>query len=239
MTKIIIEALVTSILIYLLTLFLSRVLGRKLVSQMTYFDYIVGIMIGTAAVNAATIRSNQSLSSIVILIVICLLTIIIDIFHINSFRFRKFVNSEPVVVIEKGQIINKNMKKIRLTPDELNMMLREKNFFNISDVESAVLETDGKLSVQGKAEKQPLTPSDLSLATEYKGLTRDVIMEGRILEHNLQFIGKNESWLKNQLLSYGVHELSEVYYAGLDAGGNFYVSKRQNVKEVAGQHGIE
>lgn len=239
MAAVILESLATSILIYLLTLLLSRIIGRKLISQMTYFDYIVGIMIGTAAVNAATIRNNQSLSSVVTLVVICLLTIVIDIFHINSIKFRKLVNSGPVVIIEKGLINDKNMKKVRLTPDELNMMLREKNFFNISDVESAILESDGKLSVQGKSEKQPLTPSDLSLAAEYKGLTRDVIMEGKILENNLEYIGKNESWLKKQLLDYGVHDICEVFYAGLDASGNFYVSKRQNSKEIAGKHGIE
>lgn len=239
MAAVIIESLITSILVYLLTLLLSRIIGRKLVSQMTYFDYIVGIMIGTSAINAATIRNNKPLSSAVTLIIICLLSIMIDIFHINSIKFRKLINSGPVVIIEKGQILDKNMKKVRLTPDELNMMLRERNFFNISDVETAILESDGKISVQGKSERQPLTPADLSLAPEYKGLTRDVIMEGRVLEHNLKYIGKNESWLKKQLLDYGVHDICDVFYAGLDASGNFYVSKRQNAGEEAGKHGIE
>jgi uncharacterized membrane protein YcaP (DUF421 family) len=239
MLSVIMKAIITSVIIYLLTLLLSRIIGHKLVSQMTYFDYIVGIMIGTAAVNAATIKNNQALSSAVTLVIISLMTLLIDIAHINSMKFRRLVNSQPVVIIEKGKIIDKNMRRVRLTLDEMNMMLREKNFFNISDVESAILESDGKLSVQGKSEKQPLTPSDISLAPAYKGLTRDVIMDGTVMEDNLKYIGKNEHWLKKQLLDYGVHDISEVFYAGLDSSGNFYVSKRQYPTEEPGEHGIE
>jgi len=225
--------------IFFVTLILSRMLGRKLVSQMTFFDYIVGIMIGSAAVNATTFEDNPPLFAFVMLVGICVLTLLIDIIHMKSIRIRKLIDSEPVVIIEKGKIIDKNMKKIRLTLDELNMMLRENSFFTLSDVESAVLEPNGQLSVLAKAEKQPLTPSDISLMPAYKGLTRDIIMDGKILEKNLHYIGKNEPWLKKQLIGYGVHEFSDVFYAGLDSSGNFYVSKRQNTQEVAGMHGIE
>jgi uncharacterized membrane protein YcaP (DUF421 family) len=225
--------------IYATTLVLSRILGRKLVSQMTFFDYIVGIMIGSAAVNATTFEDNPPLFAFVMLIAICLLTWIIDTLHMKSIRLRKLIDSEPVLIIEKGLIVDKNMKKIRLTLDELNMMLRENSFFNIADVESAVLEANGQLSVQPKAEKEPLTPSDISLSPAYKGLNRDIIMDGKILDNNLNYIGKNEHWLKKQLIGYGVHEIKDVFYAGMDTSGNFYVSKYQKKEEVAGMHGIE
>jgi uncharacterized membrane protein YcaP (DUF421 family) len=227
------------VFVYLLTLALSRILGRKLISQMTFFDFILGIMIGNAAVNSSTVKENPSLSSFVSLLIIFLLTLIIDIIHMKSIRFRKFIDSEPVVVIEKGKINDQNVKRLRLSIEELNMLLREKNYFNIADVESAVFETDGKLSVQGKAEKQALTPSDINMVTSYKGLTRDIVIDGSILNNNLQYINKNEHWLKKQLLGYGVHDLKEVFYAGLDSSGNFYVSKRSNKSEEPGIHGIE
>ncbi|MBH1939804.1 DUF421 domain-containing protein [Mobilitalea sibirica] len=239
MNEVIIKALYLTVIVYFLTLVLSRILGRKLVSQMTFFDYIVGIMIGSAAVQAATVQKNPSLSAFIILIVICLLTFIIDIIHLKSIRLRKLVDSEPIVVIEKGKIVDKNMKKIQLSLDELNMMLREKNYFNHADVESAILEANGKLSVQAKAEKQPLTPSDIYLTPAYKGLTRDVIIDGKVMENNLKYINKDEHWLKKQLVSYGVHDFKDVFYAGMDTSGNFYVSKKQNNKEVPGMHGIE
>ncbi len=225
--------------IYVVTLILSRLLGRKLVSQMTFFDYIVGIMIGSAAVNATTFEDNPPLFAFVMLVGICILTLIIDMIHMKSIRMRKLIDSEPVIIIEKGKIIDKNMKKIRLTLDEMNMMLRENNHFSIADVESAILEANGQLSVLAKSDKQPLTPSDIYLMPAYKGLTRDVIMDGKILEENLNYIGKDEHWLKKQLIGYGVHELTDVFYAGLDSSGNFYVSKRQNNPEKAGMHGID
>lgn len=239
MYQILFNASISMVFVYLLTLALSRILGRKLISQMTFFDFILGIMIGNAAVNSSTVKENPSLSSFVSLLIIFLLTLIIDIIHMKSIRFRKFIDSEPVVVIEKGKINDQNVKRLRLSIEELNMLLREKNYFNIADVESAVFETDGKLSVQGKAEKQALTPSDINMVTSYKGLTRDIVIDGSILNNNLQYINKNEHWLKKQLLGYGVHDLKEVFYAGLDSSGNFYVSKRSNKSEEPGIHGIE
>lgn len=235
----IIKAILITIGVYLITLILSRILGRKLVSQMTFFDYIVGIMIGSAAVNAVSFDENPSLYAFVMLISVCLLTLLFDIFHMKSLKFHKFVDSEPVVVIENGKIIDKNMRKLRFSIEELNMMLRENNFFSISDVENAVLETNGQLSVQPKPNKQPLTPSDIFLNPPKKGLTRDIINDGKVLENNLKFINKDEHWLKKQLVSYGVHEFSDVFYAGMDAQGNFYVSKYQKNKEIPGMHGLE
>lgn len=235
----ILKASLVTIGIYFITLILTRILGRKLVSQMTLFEYIVAIMIGSAAVNAITFEDNPPLFAFVMLIGVCLLTFLLDIIHMKSIRLRKLVDSEPVIIIERGKIIDKNMKKIRLTIDELNMMLRENSYFNISDVESAILEANGELSVQAKSNKQPLTPSDISLNPAYQGLTRDVIFDGKVLENNLSYIGKNEHWLKKQLIGYGVHEITDVFYAGLDSSGNFYVSKRHTNEEKAGMHGIE
>lgn len=239
MYQILFNASISMVFVYLLTLALTRILGRKLISQMTFFDFILGIMIGNAAVNSSTVKENPSLSSFVSLLIIFLLTLIIDTIHMKSIRFRKFIDSEPVVVIEKGKINDQNVKRLRLSIEELNMLLREKNYFNIADVESAVFETDGKLSVQGKAEKQALTPSDINMVPSYKGLTRDIVIDGSILNNNLQYINKNEHWLKKQLLGYGVHDLKEVFYAGLDSSGNFYVSKRSNKSEEPGVYGIE
>ncbi|HKL79810.1 MAG TPA: DUF421 domain-containing protein [Mobilitalea sp.] len=235
----ILKALLVTMIVYFSTLLLSRMLGRKLVSQMTFFDYIVGIMIGSAAVNATTFEDNPPLFASVMLVAICFLTLIIDMFHMKSIRLRKLIDSEPVIVIEKAKIVDKNMSKLRLTVEELNMMLRENGYFNISDVESAILESNGELSVQAKSEKQPLTPSDIFINPSYKGLTRDVVIDGKILENNLKFINKDEHWLKKQLTGYGVHDITDVFYAGMDSTGNFYVSKRQRNKEEAGMHGIE
>ena len=133
---------ILAVIAYLLALLLARLLGRKLISQMTFFDFIVGVALGLAVVNAAIITPYISLSGFVILIVISVLTLIIDYSHVKSITVHRIVQSEPVVVIENGRIVDGNLKRIRLNLEELMMKLREKDVFNVSD-EFAIMEIDG------------------------------------------------------------------------------------------------
>lgn len=227
-----------TILIYFITLILSRFLGRKLLFQMTFFDFVIGIMIGTAAVNASVVETNRTLSNFTILIIISLLTLILDFLHIKSMWLRKVINSEPVTIIENGKIIDENMKHTRLTSDELMMMLREKNVFYVGDVEFAILETNGKLSVQLCSQMQPVTPADLNISTDYKGLTRDLVIDGKIIMDNLRYIKLDKKWLMNQIRAYGIYDLKDVYYAGIDTAGNLYISKCKSESEEPGKQAV-
>lgn len=131
-------------------------MGRKLISQMTFFDFTVGITAGTITGVVALGNINSFVYSAAALIIFALLAIASSYLHIKSFNARKVLTSEPVVLISQGQMVEENMKKCRVTINELMMLLREKSVFNAADVEFAVLETDGILSVLPKSEKQPL-----------------------------------------------------------------------------------
>ncbi len=226
-----------SIFAYLFALILMRFVGRKAVSQMTFFDFIMGVSIGTITANIAL--GPNRFGAVVVLVIFVLLTIISDYLHIDSFKLRKLINSEPIVIIENGKIIEENLRRARLAIEELNMQLREKNVFNVSDVEFAVVEVNGKLSVLPKSQKQPLTPSDLGLSTSYKGLTRDIIIDGNVMSENLYDANLNPVWLSNNLKKQGISDVKEVFYAGLDTSGNLYVSQRRRNRETEGKHGIE
>jgi len=239
MEQILTRSVILTIAVYFVALILTRVLGRKLISQMTFFDFVVGVIIGSAAVTAATVQQDSIVSGFVILIGVSLLTLVIDLIHVKSIRLHKAIESEPVAVVENGQIVDGNMRKIRLTTEELMMKLREKNVFNIADVEFAIMEIDGKLSVEKKSQKQPLTPSDINISTSYKGLTRDLIVDGNILQDNLSYIKLSEQWLIDQIKNYGIQDVKDIFYAGLDTSGNLYVSKKRISKEEQGQYGIE
>lgn len=123
--------------------------------------------------------------------------------------------------------------------DELTSLLRGKNVFNYSNVEFAIIENDGKLSVLPKSQKAPLTPSDLNISTSYKGLTKDLVMDGKLLEENLLSVKLDEKWLNTQLTNQGISSIEQVFYAGLDSAGALYVSVKQDTKEHHGQYGIE
>jgi len=236
------EIVYTSIRIvvaYFLLLTLTRIMGRKMISQITFFDFVVGVIVGSVAANLSVSQQSPVVSGITVLVVLALITIIIDFADIKSFFSRKIFNSEPVTVIENGKIIEENLKRTRLPLDNLMMLLREKDAFNISDVEFAIFETDGKLSVLKKSQKQPVTPSDLSIPTPYVGLTRDIIIDGEFMEENLANVKLDKEWLMCRLRDNDFESIKDVFYAGLDTSGNLYISSRNRSKEKEGQHGIE
>lgn len=239
MSDIIAKTLGLTILSYFLTFILTRIIGRKAISQMTFFDFVVGIIIGSIAANLIVIQKHSITSSITGLIIISLLVIIIDLLHIKSIKTSKLFDSEPVVIIQNGKIVDQNMKKTRLTLTELMMQLREKNAFNVADVEFALLETDGKISVLPKSQKQPVTPSDLNIPTGYKGLTKDLVIDGSIMNENLKDTHLDTEWLLNELKGYNIYDLNKVFYAGLDTSGNLYISKKHTDTEQDGKYGIE
>ena len=222
---------------YFYVLILVRLVGRKTMSQLTFFDFILGVTLGTLTANV--VLGPDRIAALITLTIFGLLTIAVDYLHIKSFALRKALDSEPVVLIENGKIIDQNLIKTRFTLDELQMQLRQKNVFNIADVEFAVMETNGKVSVLPKSQKQPVTPSDLGIPTSYKGLTRDIVVDGSIMYDNLYDAYLDESWLLNRLNEQGVRDIKNVVYAGLDTAGNLYVSEKNRQREHEGKHGIE
>jgi uncharacterized membrane protein YcaP (DUF421 family) len=229
-----------TVVAYLLLLVVARFMGRKALSQMTFFDFAVIITLGSVTANLSMGQDNTPASTAVVLITLGALAVLTGYLHIKSIWVRKLTNSEPVTAIENGRIIDKNLKKVRFTINELTTLLREKNVFNYADVEFAIIENDGQLSVLPKSQKAPLTPSDMKIPTGYKGLTKDLIMDGKVLAENLMSVKLDETWLKNQLSAQGITDVEQVFYAGLDSSGNLYVSVRHHdTKEYPGQYGFD
>lgn len=238
--NLIVATIIRGIVIFILALFLTRLIGRKLISQMTFFDFVVGVSMGSIAANAILGPQITPLSAVIAMIVISLMAILAGYLHIKSIKVRKLVNSEPVVVIQNGTIIEQNLRKIRLTLNELMMKLREKNAFNFADVEYAIMETDGQLSVFLKSYKQPLTPSQMNIQTSSSGLTKDIIMDGKIIDKNLAEAGFTKEWLNTQLRMQNIQDVSEVFYGAIDNTQNLFISKKMgNGPEAHGQYGLE
>lgn len=235
----ILNIVLRAIFAYVLLLIVTRLIGRKTISQITFFDFAVGITLGTLTASVGMGSNTSPSSAIIVIITFSVLAISIEYLHIKGLAFRKLINSEPVTLIENGKIVKDNMKRTRTSINTLNALLREKNVFNIGDVEFAIMETDGKLSVLPKSQKQPVTPMDLNIPTSYKGLTKDIVIDGNIMYENLKSAHLDEQWLMNQLKSQGIQNLKEVFFAALDTSGSLYVSKGMGGKEKQGQYGIE
>ena len=225
---------------FILLIIMARILGRKALSQMTFFDFAVVITFGSVAANIGIGQDNSFHIAVTVLITFGLLGLLSGFLHIKSFRFRKLINSEPIVIIKNGEIIDVNMRRGRVTINELNSMLRDKNIFNITDVNYAVLENSGTLSVLPKAESKPLTPKDMQIKPIESGLTKDIIVDGIVMRENLNSTNLTEAWLLNELKQNAINDVKEVFYAGLASNGILFISKRskQNM-EKHGQYGIE
>jgi len=231
--------LLRALIAFLLLLAVTRLVGRKAISQMTFFDFTVAITLGSLTTNLCLGSSSTPLLAGIVIIVFCFLAILTSYIALFSMKFHKIVDSEPVVVIAKGDLMKKNMRKLRVTLPMLTALLREKNMFNIADVEYAIMENNGKLSVLPKPDKQPLTPSDMSISPPYKGLNIELIIDGKVLRENLASSGHDEKWLLTELKNRGIENERDVFFAALDSSGGLYVSLGGPFKESPGQYGIE
>ncbi|MFE8702788.1 DUF421 domain-containing protein [Cytobacillus sp. FJAT-54145] len=157
------ELITRLVLSFIVLLALTRIMGRKEISQMTFFNLVSAISIGTIG-GSLVINNELSIrNGVIALVGWAAITIIVGFIDINSKKFRKVIEGDPLIVIKNGQIMEKALRRTRLDVDALNAMLREKNTFSIKDVEYAIFETDGRLSVMRKDMKQPLTASDMNI----------------------------------------------------------------------------
>ena len=228
MTNLMISTIIKTAAAYVFALILARIMGRKLISQMTFFDFIVGVTMGTLTANVMVDMSNPASSSVTALIILSALSIGIGFLNIKSFKLRKMIDSEPVTLVKNGTIIEENMKNTRLTINELMMKMREKNAFSLADVEFAIMETDGMLSVLNKEDKKPVTPSQMNIKAESEGLMKDVIIDGNLIEENLKAAGVDKNWIKGELQKQNVNNFSDVFYGGIYGNKKLHISRKSN-----------
>lgn len=214
-----IRSIVSVIILFLLT----KLMGKRQISQLTFFDYVIGISIGSIAAAFAIDRSIDYEHGIAGLVVYCLFALLLTIISFKNVKARQFFAGMPVIIVEHGRIIDANLKKAKLNVNDLLEECRIKGAFNIKDVEYAIMETCGELSLLLKSEKQPLTPEDMKIPVDYEGLTANLIIDGEIMHKHLTALNITTDWLKDQLLLQGVIEIKDVLLASLDSKGNLFV----------------
>ncbi len=217
-----------SVISFVILFVLTRILGKKQLSQLSFFDYVVGISIGSIAASFAVDSSVSFASGITGLIVYALFPVLLSFAAIKSYRARKLLDGKPTVLIQNGRLIKKNIKRSKMTINDVLEECRLKNAFDIADVESAVLETDGLVSVQKKSETQPLTPRDMNINTDYKGICITVIIDGSVLDDNLNMAGKDRNWLTDELLKQNILSPSDVLLGYIDSGGQLIIQKQND-----------
>lgn len=222
------EILLRGLGAFLMVLMTTRIVGKTQVGQLTVSDFINAIVIGSIAAAMVTDLKENVSYYIFGLALFGLLTVGAEYLALKFRPARKLIEGEPTIVIHNGKILEDNMKKLIYHVDDLMMQLREKNVFNIADVEYAIAEPNGALSVLLKSQKRPLTPQDMQIPTKYEGVPSELIVDGVVIQQNLKQNNLTEEWLYRELEKQGVKSVKEVAYASLDTEGKLYVDKKQD-----------
>lgn len=217
-------------LISLITLFLvTKMLGKKQVSQLSLFDYVIGISIGNFAAELTVNLDSNVLHGTLAVIIFGLVAYLISILTMKSIALRRFFMGIPTVIIHDGNLILDGLKKVKYDINDLLEQCRSQGFFDISEIAYAIMEADGKLSILPKAEYKAVTIKDMNLKTKKSSLCANVIIDGNIMKKNLENMGKTYEWLEKELKNKG-KKLNNILLGTLDNYEKLNLYEKNNIK---------
>lgn len=206
----IIKVVLTSLLSAVALFVIAKIIGHKQMSQLDFFDYITGITIGSIAAELAT-ELEQPWKPFAAMVVYGAVSFLLSVLTSKVQKMRKFINGSPSIIMDNGKLYRKNMKKAKLDLSEFMLMCRQEGYFNLSDIQTAVFEYNGRLTILPVSDKRPVNPSDLKLDTEKEYISTEVIMDGKVLQENLNRMDLDLKWLESQLRVQGFSNAKEVF----------------------------
>lgn len=204
------NVILTSLLSVVALFIIAKVMGHKQVAQLDFFDYISGITIGSMAAELST-ELEAPWKPLVAIAVYGVISVLLCKIAQKFPRTRRFINGSPTILMHNGKLYRKNMKKSKLDLSEFMVMCREQGYFDLSNIQTAVFEYNGKLSILPVSTGRPVIPSDLELKPEQEQISTEIIMDRRIMGENLHRMGLDETWLQKQLKEQGYQNAKEIY----------------------------
>ena len=228
----ILHVTVLSISSFIVIFLLAKLMGYRQMSQMSMFDYINGITIGSIAAEMATSLEESFVQPLTAMVVYAILTLFLSLLTSKSIRARRFVEGEPLVLVNNGEMYRDNLRKAKIDVTELLVQCRINGYFDISKIQTAVLEGNGKISFLPKVSDRPATPADLQLSPQQDYMVANVILDGKIMKKNLQHTGNDEKWLRKQIQGQGAKKIEDVLLATCDSSNQVTVFLKNNKKEA-------
>lgn len=213
----------------ILTLFvLTKIMGNKEMSQLNMFDYVIGITIGSIAAEMSTALESSFIQPLTAMIVYAVVTIIISSISNHNLKARRVIYGRTLILLDNGKLYRNNFKKGKLDLNEFLMQCRTNGYFNISQIQTAILESNGKISFLPKQGSKPLAPDDLNLKLKQEKLVLNVVLDGIVLEENLKILGKDMDWLEKQTKKQGIKNIEKIFLATCDQDDNLSVYMKVN-----------
>lgn len=214
-------------LISIVALFLvTKMIGKKQISQLSIFDYVIGISIGNFAAEMTINLESHETNGIIAMAVFGIVAYAISFISMKSMRIRRFFYGVPTIIIQKGLILYNNMKKVKMDVNDLLEQCRINGYFDISQIDYAILEANGVLSILAKPDYENAKLKDINKKVARQGILANIIIDGSVMEENLKIIKKDERWLKQQLKVKG-YELDDVLLATIDEKENLIFFKKE------------
>ena len=220
------KVILTSLLSAASLFIIAKILGHKQMSQLDFFDYITGITIGSIAAELAT-ELEEPWKPLIAMVIYGLITVLLTITTSKLPKARKFINGTPTIIMNNGKLYRQNMKKAKIDLSEFLVMCRQEGYFNLNDIQTAVFEYNGRLTILPISAKRPLNPTDMDLSPDPEYINTEVIMDGRILEDNLKRMGLNSIWRNNQLRKQGYRSAKEIFLGVCDQNNTITVFKSE------------
>ena len=221
--------LIRTIILYFLVLVVMRAMGKREISQMQPFEFVISIMIADLASTPMSEVGIPLIYGVIPILGLLSIHILISIINMKSIKLREIICGKPRILIYRGKIDENALIKENLTINELQERLRANNVTSLSDVEYAILETSGEVTVITKPEKRQVTLEDLGIQGVYHGIPYELVMDGKIMNKNLRMIGKDYNWLKKQINKFG-YLPEEALIVTIDANGEIYSQKKEGNK---------
>lgn len=229
MTQEIGYTIILSVISLVVLFLLTKLMGYRQMSQMSLFDYVNGITIGSIAAELATNLEDYH-RPLAAMIVYGLAAVLLSLLTERSIRVRRFMNGKPLVLLHHDTLYEKNLKKAKIDLNEFLEQCRVSGYFDVSQLQAVILEGNGRLSFLPKAKDRPATPADLNLEPEDEDLTAVLVLDGHVMKHNLHHSGKNEKWLAAQLSAIGFPETKDVLLATCDLNNKLTVFAKNSEK---------
>ncbi|WP_345798896.1 MULTISPECIES: DUF421 domain-containing protein [Bacillaceae] len=223
------ETILRVTIAFLVLFLLARLMGRKEIGQMTFFNWTTAIGIGSIAGNLAVNESTLIKDGVIALIIWTLFTIMLDMIDLKSKQGRRVTTGDPLIVIKAGRIMEGALKESRVDLDELQALLRQKDIFSLKNVDYAILETNGELSILKKESEQPVTKRDLNISRPKKvlfPLPTEVISDGKVNTENLSKLKIDRNWLDRELQKENIQSIEDVFFAQVQQDGTLYIDTK-------------
>ncbi len=217
---------IRAIILYILVLLVMRMMGKREIGQLQPFELAISVMIADLASTPMADVGIPIFDGIIPILALLVMHLIISALNLRSINIRKVICGKPSILVYRGKIDEKVLKKEKFTINELQERLRGNNVFSLADVEYAILETSGQITVIQKPEKRGTIPEDFGIVPEYEGLAYDLIVDGKIMYENLKQLGKNEIWLQKEVEKEKVKP-NDVLLMTIDGKGQIFCQKKE------------